>query len=373
MTNRFAFIAIALVSAGGMPICTAAAQQASTPPRGMHLKQRPVAAKPILSPSAPRTVLTDEKAMQAHEAMIAKMRSGAPAASLTSKGNRPGTLGAGQMQAALIQSNVAVKSRLNKGGVMLSQVVKAPGIHRLNGATRGQFEPGGNYEITGLGFGAARGSVFLRHQGRTLQLAVAHWSDTVIYADLPADLSGLPDAGNVQLHVGPNGKAPYQSEKFGFRAARADVLLPITDAMYRYDPNETTVGSLRVALAAAPRSKSYQNGYYAVSRFIQDDDQKRCINPWFDQIRWNVPLKPGFEVTRYEFRHDPARDWEDGGDSVRMRGQYSARWDGDMLRIDYAVARSYTQPYVLLPSSGSCSSRYEVQFIVTGPRGMSPQ
>lgn len=288
---------------------------------------------------------------------------------------RPNMKNASAQVSALRTANLRVANARKSGKpiMIVSAIAKLAGVGAVNGQRSNfNFEPGGDYEISGSGFGAARGSVFLRHGSRTLAMNVTHWSDSVIYASLPGDVSGVTDAGSVELNVGPNGKSPFKSTKFGFRAAREDKSLMIGDDMFEYDRgrpmNLPGIGTIDTNMA--PTRKAREGDFYVIWRRTSGDKaDKSCFADGFDRIRWNVPLRNGYEVTGYEWYHGSQKN---SGD-YRTTGRYAANWDGDFLRIDYAVERLDQPNYFLVGGSKACSSDYKVRFSVTGPRGLSPQ
>lgn len=274
---------------------------------------------------------------------------------------RPGASSAASANARIGALNVRIRQRPKMMALVMGQTA---GISRLNGELNGVFEPGGDYEIGGAGFGTSTGSVFLRHNGRTIPMRVTHWSDGQIFASLPGDVSGLPDARSIELAVGPAGKPVFKATRFGFRAARADLPLTITDAMFSYDKGAVTrVMGIDVPSNIAPERKSFDGEKYSVSRYVQDEGgKKKCFEPGFDRIRTDVPLKPGFEVTAAYFSHIGYN-----------RGNYAMTWEPGAIRMDYGVDRNYTPRFVLVGGSGSCGSSYTLKVVVTGPRGMPPQ
>lgn len=275
---------------------------------------------------------------------------------------RPNTTDARMANAQLVASNVKIRERPKMTLVAVAQLA---GIHRVNGRASGVMEPGGDYEIGGSGFGAGNGSVFVRHGGRILPMRITHWSDGQIFASLPGDISELPDAGSVELSVGPAGKAVFTTKKFGFRAARADVPLAITDAMFSYDKGKITkFMGIDVPTNRGPDKKSFEGKKVAISRYVSDDgSSKRCFEPGFDRIRTDIPLQPGFQITNIEL--SPL--------GTPNRGHYGTSWEANAARIEYGVNRDYTPKFVFVGGSGSCASHYEARLIATGPRGMPPQ
>jgi hypothetical protein len=254
--------------------------------------------------------------------------------------------------------------------------MKLPGVANVNGAKSGSFEPGAGYEIVGSGFGAAAGSVSLRHGGRIINLGISHWSDGQILATMPDDGSttGLPDADRIELDVGPAGKPVLKSNAYGFRAARADQVLTITDAMFSFDPGNTNLFGIEFPMSMGPTTKRFRDDFYWVERETHDGLEKKCINLGFDRISWaNVPLKPGFEVTGYIWFHTVQKASQEGRTSGTPRGDYNLTWEGNAVRVDYGVIRYYTEPFLGFDRRGECTSKYRVKLIVTGPKGLPAQ
>lgn len=279
---------------------------------------------------------------------------------------RPGAQSAVQVR----QQMLARTATFRKPRMIAAQTatIKIKGIGRVNGSTSGNFEPGGGYEITGNGFGTASGSAFLRlPNGRMLPLGVTHWSDTVIYAQLPDNVSGVPDS-NVELAIGPRGKAPFKSTNFRFRAAREDINLPISNAMFRHEgAGSITLAGRSFPVNSPPNRRTFDGKWYEVIRNVSDGDEKKCISPGRDRISWGN-LKNGFEVTSFYYERMPFRKT----DNDTPRGSWDFAWDGNSIRVDFGVMRYYTPRYVFVGGYGYCSSFYKINLIATGPRGMSP-
>lgn len=271
---------------------------------------------------------------------------------------RPNVRSAAVDSARLRMTNVKVRQRPKLLGVVIGY---SAGVRQLNGAAGGMLEPGGDYEFGGSGFGTGTGSVFLRHQGRTIPMRVTHWSDSQIFASVPDDVTGLPDARSIELAVGPLGKPALISKRFGFRAARADLPMTVTDDMFAHEPGRyTRIASIDIPTNIAPTNKAFKDGTYFVTRYVNDrGGSKRCFEPGVDRIRFDVPLNPGFEISSAHFSH-----------IAHNRGGYAMNWEGTSLRIDYGVQRSYTPRFVAVGGDGSCDSHYSVRVTVTGPRGI---
>ena len=274
---------------------------------------------------------------------------------------RPNATNAAVLNARIRAINARVRQRPKIIAVVMGQ---SAGVRQLNGAAGGVLEPGGDYEFGGSGFGTSTGSVFMRHQGRTIPMRVTHWSDGQIFASVPDDISGLPDARSIELAVGPAGQSALITKRFGFRAARVDRPMIITDAMFSHDPGRSTrLYGIDIPSNIAPSSKAYDGESFAVFRSMTDEGgTKRCFEPGIDRIRIDVPLNPGFEITGAYFTHIGCN-----------RGRYAMTWEPGMLRVDYGVQRHYDPKFVFVGGSGSCNSRYTVKVTVTGPRGMPMQ
>lgn len=336
-----------------LPFGFADAQRVSPP-------LKPITAKPVIIKPTPATPVSRPVPTEIGSPEMVATRSIVLAKPILVP--KPGTTDAGMTNAQLVASNVRTRQRPRMDSVA---VARLPGIYEVNSRASGVLEPGGDYEIGGAGFGAGNGSVFLRHGGRTLSMTITHWSDGQIFVSLPDSISGLPDAGSVELSVGPAGKAVFTTRKFGFRAARADVPLAITDAMFTYDKGKIMrVLNIDVPTNRAPDQKVFGDQKITVSRYISDDGSaKRCFEPGFDRIRTDIPLKPGFEITNIEL----------SALNTPNRGRYATAWETNAARIEYGVNRNYTPKFVFVGGDGTCTSRYEARLIATGPRGMPPQ
>lgn len=274
---------------------------------------------------------------------------------------KPNAAGAAVLNARIRAANGKVRQRPKIIAVVMGQ---SAGIRQSNGAIGGVLEPGGDYEFGGSGFGTNTGSVFLRHQGRTIPMRVTHWSDGQIFASVPDDVSGLPDAASIELAVGPAGKLVMITKRFGFRAARADLPLVITDAMFSHDPGRfTRIAGMNIPSNIAPSRKTFDGQAFTVNRAISDDGgKKRCFEPGTDRIRIDIPLNSGFEITGAHFTHH-----------AYNRGRYAMDWEPGAIRVTYGVQRLYDPKFVFVGGSGSCFSSYTVKVTVTGPRGMPIQ
>lgn len=279
---------------------------------------------------------------------------------------RPGAKTATQFRKEMTTAT----ARFRKPGTMIAAVgtVTISGISRVNGATSGVLEPGGGYEITGRDFGTASGSAFLRLPGgRMIPLSITHWSDSAVYAQMPDDISGLPDS-SAELAIGPRGKPAFKSTKFGFRAAREDINLPIQDAMFRHEgAGSVQVAGATIPVNSPPTRRTFDGKWYEVFRYVQDADEKKCIAPGRDRINWGN-LKNGFTVTSFYYERMRFKQ----GEHDTPRGNWAFEWEGNSIRVDFGVMRYYVPRYALLPASGNCSSNYKINLIATGPRGVSP-
>lgn len=357
-----------------VPLLVAAAASQMATQRPVIAAPKP-ATRPMVTRVMPLKTVPAANATAAQEiANLQKLKGSereGPAVLVT----RPGKMMATAIRARVTASAAAVK-RKPKLIASMMVTMKMPGVASVNGAKSGTFEPGAGYEILGSGFGVSTGSVLLRHGGRIINLGISHWSDSQILATMPDDGSttGLPDADRIELDVGPAGKPVFKSNAYGFRAARADQTLTITDAMFSYDPGNTTMFGVSLPTNMAPTTKRFRDDYYWVERQTQDGLDKKCINLGFDRISWaNVPLHPGFEVTGYLWYHTVQKATQEGRTSGTPRGDYKLTWEGNAVRVDYGVIRYYTEPFLGFDRRGECTSKYRVKLIVTGPKGLPAQ
>lgn len=272
---------------------------------------------------------------------------------------RPGALSAQQSQMRLKLSNGKLKGL----HIPMQSYVTSDHIGALNGEGHGVFEPGGDYVISGKGFGHS-GQAILQVAGRQFTLVKNGWSDDALYVHLQDDISGLAD-GPATLIVIPTGKARMTSQAHRFRAAREDRVLTLAPDMVS---SEARLGG--VDPTVPPTSSVWDGKQLVIHREVwdQSDKAKRCFSPGVDRIQFAQKLKPGFEITGGSFfAEDLIKDKDND-----PRGSYSWRWDGDDFVVTYGVQRWHTSRFVAIPAAGKCTSGYRVSLIVTGPRGISP-
>ncbi|AFL89285.1 hypothetical protein Terro_3053 [Terriglobus roseus DSM 18391] len=260
-------------------------------------------------------------------------------------------------------------------GVGLAQVNLAPAILRVNDKTKLDFEPGGQYEISGRGFGEQKGSVFLRFDHYNVTFRIDAWHDGKLYVGLADDISGLPDAVKPTLFVDVPGKDVLQTTHFGFRAARETVNVVPPESSFSYDKGKSSnVLGITVWECIAPDHVASDGQYLNVSRYsFYGDPHKSCFNPGFDVIDCDkFPLQPGFSIAQFVWYHGELTDTDAGSEQRTAIGSYSADWEGNRVRIRYAVQRDRTPQFVLVPGNVACSSSYKIRFDVSGPRGMPP-
>lgn len=243
-------------------------------------------------------------------------------------------------------------------------IAVSPHIAQLNGKASGNFEPGGQYRITGRGFGSG-GTAFLQHPQlrRTVTLKILHWADSSIYAEMPTGITGVPDIQKVELIVGPRGGKALQTDRFGFYATRAEA--PVTSI----PATAWTRGGFREYLTwhnqETLRYKNYPNPDVA------------CYRPGVDRLAVDrTPLKPGFRIS--SFRFSPTKlesDVRSGMVEARLTpfGTFAARWeDGDNVIVDWGIQRFRVKP-PFETGFVSCTSRYKLQLFATGPAGLPAQ
>ncbi len=294
---------------------------------------------------------------------------------------RVGQTLAKERRASLEKVNTRIAARLSDLGSAYGTprqlVNRTPAIRRVNAKRSGVFEPGGQYEITGSGFGKQQGDIFIRFAGATLHFNIDHWSDETLFVGLAQDISGLPDTETVDLVVGVKNSAALRSALFGFRAARevSNVVPPVSCFSYDKGSVALKIAGQTVWTGMPPDSVYSDGEYLNVKRSsTPSGSNAACFPPGFDRIQWNIPLNPGFEVVDFEWYHDSLDDGDFDGYNLRRAGEYSANWDGDDIRVTYGVQRHRDSAEVLgmipLPACVSCSSFYKLRLKVEGPRGL---
>ena len=290
---------------------------------------------------------------------------------------RQGAKAAKRGHAALEKANTKVAGRMANHAAGLGTVKQStsgvPAIRLVNSARSGIFEPGGQYEVAGHGFGRQQGEVFIRFAGTTLHCRIDHWSEDTLFVGLEPDIAGVPDATTVELLVGVRGSAALRCERYGFRAARAELRVPPSPSGLTYDKGQAIEIAGQTVWTCMPPDHVQSDGEFlnvARATSHSDDSHAPCFGVGFDRIRWNIPLNPGFEVVGYEWYHDLLRKEDVEGYQFTRTGKYNAAWDGDDIRIDYGVQRRRLPPFALVGGSVSCSSGYKVALTVNGPRGL---
>lgn len=293
---------------------------------------------------------------------------------------------AGALTSAIQRANITEINkdvRQLRDGITLTGRVTAriAGIHAINGERKGVLEPGGDYELTGRGFGGETGAVFLRApELGTINLRVDFWSDTKIYVGMPDDISGVPDVESVLLVVGPPGKTAFESKRFGFRAAREEVQLrPDKSELTRFSDMRAIVpGAPAVDIAKKPKL-SHDDDYLYVRRYSQSDDECR-FDPGEDWLTSDIALNPGFEIVGYLYYFvTPIRGKHDGWE-CSFRGKYAATWEDGGMRLSFGVQRRHRGHgtaniigYIFDIESYEYSSEYQIRWIASGPRGLPPR
>ncbi len=293
---------------------------------------------------------------------------------------KPGGFTSAIQRAGLAAINKDVR-RLREGGLLSGAVkVRLAGIHAINGERKGTLEPGGDYELSGRGFGGTPGVVFVRAPGLgTINLRIDFWSDTKIYVGVPGDISGVPDIASVLLVVGPPDKAAYENKRFGFRAAREEVpLCPRKSELTAFSDIGSVGGLATVDFAKKP-DLSYEDDYLFVRRYRESNDECR-FGPGEDWLTSDIALNPGFEIVGYLYYFaTPLRGKHDGW-KCSVAGRYAATWEDGGIRLNFAVQRRYMSPgtanligYIFDIESYEYSSDYQIRWIASGPRGLPPR
>lgn len=283
---------------------------------------------------------------------------------------RPGAQSTGVLQkqsvAESLRASVATVQEAQRSGSGIRTLAEQPGIHKLNGRGSGVFEPGGRYAIGGREFGTVRGTVTLRSRelGRPVDLNVLDWQDGYILVEMASDISEVPDVRNVELTVAIPGKASMTSNRFGFRAMRETVAL-----------KEIPQAAIQTSGQSPRIDRTRAGSGIRVWRNVEDTrDGKRCFDPARDRVHaGRIALKPGFEIESAQVSPMRLRTQERDGINETAFGKFDWRWEGLDLVVDWGVQRTYNNRLLAVGGQGNCTSTYEVEVYVSGPRGLPPQ
>lgn len=340
----------------------------------------PIAAQQAARPAAQSGALVNRDAalIRPTPEALTRRLTAARAATVARQGGESVTA-----QAARLRSERASIASLRSRPVQLPGAAGGPSIRTVNNKTSGAFEPGGGYQIVGRGFGnftRALGdrphdtyrtygftvALVNRATGQSALLSLQSWTDQVIYAELPDDITRWPDIDRAALVI----RSPHvtvESEAFGFRAKRREVTLTnIPREAFQPDHITSTTGYRA------------DDGKPQASRWTETDNRDiPCFSPGKDRYRLNaIPLKPGFWINRVDFRFEPPRngiwnspltEWRDTG-----FGSYAARFEGDDLVIDWGVQRRRSA-HRTGTGKAVCESAYGLTFFAVGPEGMPAQ
>ncbi|MEM9965193.1 MAG: hypothetical protein AAGC58_07580 [Asticcacaulis sp.] len=269
---------------------------------------------------------------------------------------------AAQQKARVAAANAKTKTIAT---ITVPFTITGPHIARIDGLDNGRYEPGGQYQIRGKGFGTRKGTVFLKENalGKSIALNILHWSDERIYAEIPADLSGVPDVPKVTLVVGPVGANALENRTNGFYAAREEHRLTVFPAGVLGYPKGRFADTVTNTANGA-----------TIRRYVEQGANDACFQPGTDRIdTTRLNLKPGFWVHSFDVWYPKLESYvnTDVGE-IRYTGfgQYSHRWDGDNIMIDWGVQRRRSAPWTLYPGASQCESIYRVTLNINGPRGI---
>lgn len=267
-----------------------------------------------------------------------------------------------QQKARIAAANAKTKTIVT---ATVPMTITGPHIARIDGVENGRYEPGGQYQIRGKGFGTRKGTVFLKENalGKAIQLNILHWSDERIYAEVPADISGVPDVPKVTLVVGPAGAAGIENRSNGFYAAREEHKLTVFPAGVLGYPKGRFADSVTNTANGA-----------TIRRYVEQGANDTCFQPGTDRIdTTKLNLKPGFWVHSFDVWYPKLESYVNT-DVGELRytgfGKYSHRWEGDSIMIDWGVQRRRSAPWTVYPGASQCESIYRLTLNINGPRGV---
>ncbi|MFT4091560.1 MAG: hypothetical protein QM645_12565 [Asticcacaulis sp.] len=321
-----------------------------------------VSARPAVKVAPKAVTNTDAKKLEQYKARQLEPVSRLDNQSSQRLINPRRTENATQQKARVAAANARTKAIAT---ITVPLTITSPHIARIDGVENGRYEPGGQYQIRGKGFGARKGTVFLKENtlGKAIQLNILHWSDERIYAEVPADLSGVSDAPKVTLVVGPVGAAGIENRSNGFYAAREEHKLTVLPA-----------GGLAYIKGRFADKLTKGNDGMTVRRYVEQGANDACFQPGTDLIdTTKLNLKPGFWVHSFDVWFPKLESYvnTDVGE-IRYTGfgKYDKRWDGDNIIIDWGVQRRRSAPWTLYSGASQCESIYRVTLNINGPRGV---
>lgn len=268
-----------------------------------------------------------------------------------------------------------------------------PGLHGVGGAGTSHyvFTPGGGYSFIGVDFGSGIGQVRLVNKhlpGGHLDFVVKAWTDSIVTAFLPQDISGIPDLPVLTTHAEANGS--YSSRQTDdpvslqlitqsgqiFTLERHVSFFGARMSQH-FDPSSFPADVFdytSVDKQWAPVTLSSGSIYRA-----ENGSDLNCPNPGRDIV--SVRLKNGWAVTQFSVTaktpvtsNSSKNVYGDDGDTIYTGAPYTiAAASPATVEIDWGVLRSHRGHYSGFSyPPDECDSGYDVSFDAVGPAGTTP-
>jgi hypothetical protein len=269
---------------------------------------------------------------------------------------------------------------------LVQQGILQPEVLSINNQRPAGFvlRPGTDVALHGHGLGTGGQLRLLGGFRKTPPLIVKEWRPSVISARLPDDISGEEDFDNVRIEIQPTGKAPIVVPGVRFEAAReVSLLKAIPQPFAKLETRHT-----RTIFTDGSKRPSTKDEYPQIAQFIRDVPAQSVIvirstdgpyAKWFSpgHDRYDLPLRQGFAIKRYEFWHGrtdthASRCGSDAGGQY-FQGRYDAAVEGrNIVNVVWGVWRCHTSFGVVNVEWDLNFSSYGLNIYVEGPRGVSP-
>ncbi len=248
-----------------------------------------------------------------------------------------------------------------------------PRITSINGTQSSVvFQPGGQLDIAGCGFGKS-GRVQFSGGGYAVILAIDSWEDSNIHAHIDAALSGMLDLSGVNFTVFPNGGPVINSSvTHSFRAARETVRVALPPELGIYSQ---LYGKPKMTVSPDGKSTIIERSANFATSCPSVTDQGQMVDIWPIDSGF---FEQGFEVSGVDYQNKTNQVVADNNVEQDVLVGRSGGATYDILKKSIVVTfqghSAYAKKEQTAGNDGSstCTSRYSVSLIATGPRGFAP-
>lgn len=248
-----------------------------------------------------------------------------------------------------------------------------PRIININGTQSSiVFQPGSQLNIAGCGFGK-NGRAQLSGGEAAVLLRIDSWEDSNIHAHIDAALGGLSDLSRVNLTIYPNdGPVIYLPVTHSFHAARETIRVAPPPGLGVYSQ---LYGAPKMGVAPDGKSTTIERNATFTPFCPSVTDQSQMVDIWPIDSEF---FKLGFEVVGVDYKNMTNQVQNDNlVEQMVLVGQNGgANYEASTKRIvvTFQGHSSYAKKQVTVGDDGysTCTSRYSVSLIATGPRGIDP-